>query len=47
MAGAAGPRNLIVHRYGDLAMTQVARILDEELAGLEAFVRAARVHAER
>lgn len=40
MAGAAGLRNLIVHRYGDLDCGRIAAIVRGDLGDLEAFVAA-------
>lgn len=42
LAGAAGLRNLIVHRYGDLSMADVTRVIERELGDLEAFAAAMR-----
>lgn len=42
LAGAAGLRNLIVHRYGDLDCTRLAGVVRDDLQDLEAFVGAMR-----
>lgn len=42
LAGAAGLRNLIVHRYGELDCTRLVDIVRDELSDLEAFVEAMR-----
>ena len=43
LAGAAGLRNLIVHRYGELDCARIADIVRGELGDLEAFVEAMRL----
>jgi uncharacterized protein YutE (UPF0331/DUF86 family) len=40
LAGAAGLRNLIVHRYGDLDPPRVLQVITSNLQDLQAFVRA-------
>lgn len=47
LSGAAGLRNIIVHRYGDLSMADVARVVERDLSDLEAFVTAIRRHTPR
>ena len=42
LSGAAGLRNLIVHRYGDLDCVRLAAVVRDELPDLEAFVAAMR-----
>jgi len=42
LAGAAGLRNLIVHRYGDLDCVRLAAVVGNDLGDLEAFVAAMR-----
>jgi uncharacterized protein YutE (UPF0331/DUF86 family) len=40
LTGAAGLRNLIVHRYGDLDTAVVLRVIEHDLDDLERFVAA-------
>lgn len=42
LAGAAGLRNLIVHRYGDLDCARLAAVVQYDLGDLEGFVAAMR-----
>lgn len=40
LAGAAGLRNLIVHRYAEIESARILKIIGENLVDLTAFVRA-------
>lgn len=42
LAGAAGLRNLIVHRYGDLDVGSVLHVVEHDLGDLERFVDSLR-----
>ena len=42
LTGAAGLRNLIVHRYGALEPARLVKIVRDDLGDLEAFVAAMR-----
>ncbi len=42
LASAAGLRNIIVHRYGDLRYDRVAHVIANDLVFLERFVKAVR-----
>ena len=44
LAGAAGLRNLIVHRYGELDCARLVAVAREDLGDLEGFVAAMRCH---
>jgi uncharacterized protein YutE (UPF0331/DUF86 family) len=45
MSGAAGLRNIVVHRYGDLLFEKVAKVVNEELGDLESFLACIARHA--
>ena len=44
LAGAAGLRNLIVHRYGALDCGRIASVIRDDLVDLEAFAAALHEH---